>query len=127
MQPDDSLKPTADRRLARVLRIVALTLAIALGFAPGVAAQHLRPVAATSFLRPVPAEAPSSPPAQQLSASRHFWTGAAVGVGVLGVASLFAFSDCLGCSPLIIAPVVIGGGTLVGGSVGLLVYWARRR
>jgi hypothetical protein len=61
---------------------------------------------------------------------RYVGRGALIGAMTLGlvvyVAAIDQDNDCLGCSPYIIAPIVLGTGAILGAAVGYVVYRARR-
>jgi hypothetical protein len=67
---------------------------------------------------------------KHLSLGRHVVAGAVVGVLTLGATAAVALavenSECLGCAPIIIVPVVIGIGAGAGALAGTLVYGVRR-
>ena len=59
------------------------------------------------------------------------WRGALIGGVTLGaiaaVLAVTADDECLGCAPaIILAPIVLGTGAILGAAVGYVVYRARR-
>jgi hypothetical protein len=74
--------------------------------------------------------APAMAPARERSASKYVWRGALIGAVALGaiayVAAVSQDDECLGCSPIIIAPIVLGTGAILGAAVGYVVYRVRR-
>ena len=69
--------------------------------------------------------------AREISASKYVWRGALIGGATLGaiavVLAVTADSECLGCAPaVILAPIAVGTGALLGAAVGYVVYRLRR-
>lgn len=68
---------------------------------------------------------------RELSASKYIWRGALIGGVTLGaiaaVAAVTADGECLGCAPVVIlVPIVVGTGAILGAAVGYVVYRGRR-
>jgi len=76
------------------------------------------------------ASGPSASPTREPSASNYVRRGALLGAIALGAGAVVAVAsqggECLGCSPIIVAPVVLGTGALLGATVGYVVYRIRR-
>ncbi len=71
------------------------------------------------------------PVVREISASRSVWRGALIGGITLGaiaaVLAVTADGACIGCAPaIILAPIAVGTGAILGAAVGYVVYRVRR-
>jgi hypothetical protein len=70
------------------------------------------------------------PAVREISASKYVWRGALIGgvaLGAIAAVLIITADECLGClHPVILAPVVVGAGAILGAAVGYVVYRARR-
>ncbi len=109
------------------LLLVSLSALLLVSFPSTAHPQRLAPAGARGTS---PAATASAPAAREISASKYVWRGALIGVVTLGVIAYVAFvtqdDECLGCSPIIIAPIVLGTGAILGAAVGYVVYRVRR-
>jgi hypothetical protein len=70
------------------------------------------------------------PVVREISASRYVWRGALIGgmtLGAIATVLIVTTDECPGClHPVVLAPVVVGAGAILGGAVGYMVYRVRR-
>jgi hypothetical protein len=115
------------------MRLLLLSLSAGLllaGPSPG-RAQRLAPAGVQRNTAADPAaSAPAPTVPRKPSASKYVWRGALIGAVALGAIAYVSLvtqdEECLGCSTIIIVPVVLGTGAILGAAVGYGVYRVRR-